>query len=138
MLHTHTMYARLFSPHKWRGLLSYHQLSNVQSICLPGGYWQYRQHHFNTTVSQSTSYHFKLTPNGGGRSCCDKSYCYIIRNLIRSTLHLHASTHTHRHAHTCMGIQQLHALRPPRRTSSPWTLHGWHTRPPVVLLTKTV
>ena len=56
------------------------------------GYWQYRGHHFNTTVSQSTSYHFKLTPNGGGRSCCDKSYCYIIRNLIRSTLHLHTST----------------------------------------------
>ena len=28
-----------------------------------------------------------------------------------------------------MGIQQLHALGPPRRTSSPWTLHGGHTSP---------
>ena len=41
----------------------------------------------------------------------------------------HTHTQTHTYAHTCMGIQQLHALGPPRRTSSPWTLHGGHTSP---------
>ena len=41
----------------------------------------------------------------------------LIHNYIHSTL-------THRHTHTRMGIRQLYALGPPRRTSSPWTLPG--------------
>ena len=59
----------------------------------------------------------------------------LIRNYV---LHTHTHTQTHTYAHTCMGIQQLHALGPPRQTSSPWTLHGGHTSPPVILLMKTV
>ena len=57
--------------------------------------------------------------------------------LDTKTLHRHVHVDTHARMHTCIGIEQLHALSPPKRPSSPWTLHVGHTSPPVVLLMKT-
>ena len=42
------------------------------------------------------------------------------------------------HVHTLLPRSLTAPLSPPRRTRSPWTLHGGHTSPPVVLLMNTV